>query len=89
MDRLATFALGVVAGWAARTWTESPRAATLTVLAAALSTVDRLKRAMAIERDHLEDLVAEARVRADVLRRERASQRSAAGASAPVDEAAA
>lgn len=89
MVRFASFALGFAAGWAARTCAESPRSTALSVIAAALSTVDRIKRALAIEKDQLEDLVAEARVRADVLRQERASRERPPSARTPADEAAA
>ena len=70
MSRYASFALGFAAGWVVRSTADSSRSAAVTVLATAMSALDRLKRVMAIEKDHLEDLVAEARARVDVLRHE-------------------
>jgi DNA-binding FrmR family transcriptional regulator len=86
MVRYAVFALGFTAGWLARGRVDSPRAAVLTVLAAAMNALDRIKRAVAIEKDNLEDLVAEARARADALREEREATSSTRRS---VDEAAA
>ena len=71
MFRYATFALGFAAGWVARGTTESSRAATLAVIASMLATIERIKRAVAIEKDHLEDLIAEVRARADAMGAER------------------
>lgn len=88
MVRFATFALGFTMGWATRSTTESSRALVLTVVASALTSVDRIKRAIAIEREHLEDLVAEARARADVLGRVRAANGTARHPAPPVHEAA-
>jgi hypothetical protein len=95
MLRLATFALGFTAGWVARGTTGTSRSAALTILAAALAAIDRIKRAAAIEKDRLEDLVAEARARADVLvdedraARARGTNGHDAGKRSAVDEAAA
>jgi hypothetical protein len=67
----------------------------MTLLAAAFAAIDRIKRAAAIEKDRLEDLVAEARARADVLvdedraERARKTRASDTGRQQPVDEAAA
>ncbi len=85
MPRFASFAVGFAAGWLARGTIDSSRSAAVTVLATAMSAVDRVKRAIAIERDHLEDLVAEARARVEVLRAERA-EREARGHDVQDDE---
>jgi hypothetical protein len=69
---LASLMIGFATGWAVRGTTDSPRSAALAVVAAALDATTRLKRGVAIERDHLEDLVAEARARVDMRRYERA-----------------
>jgi hypothetical protein len=89
MVRYATFALGFAAGWVARGKTESSRAATLGMVASVFAAIERVKRAVAIERDHLEDLVAEARARADDLRRERAPRQGDRDTQKPVDGVAA
>lgn len=85
----ATFAIGFATGWTARGTTHSSRAAFLSILAAMLSTVDQLKRRIAIERDHLEDWIAEARARADVVGREHAWHNGSPGSADRYDEAAA
>ncbi len=85
----AAFALGFATGWAARATTESSRSAALTLIAAALAGFERVKRRVAIERDHLEDLVAEARARADAFRREHADRDIHPRRRPPFDEAAA
>ncbi|OJY22018.1 MAG: hypothetical protein BGO98_34920 [Myxococcales bacterium 68-20] len=63
------------------------------MLAAALAAVERIKRKVAIEKDVLEDLFAEARARADVLGQERAARKNVQngtnGKHQPVGEAAA
>lgn len=89
MLRYATFALGFAAGWVARGTTESSRAATLTVFASVLAAIDRTKRAIAIEKDHLEDLIAEARARADAMGAERGPAERTRGKRRPRDEVAA
>jgi hypothetical protein len=63
MRSLVGFALGFVAGWAARSTVESSRAAAVSIAGAAADMVERLKRAAAIEGDYLEDFVAEVRSR--------------------------
>ena len=63
MRSLVGFALGFVAGWAARSTVESSRAAAVGVASSAADLVERLKRAAAIEGDYLEDFVAEVRSR--------------------------
>ena len=89
----ATFALGFAAGWVARGAGGTSRSAATAVLAAALAAVERIKRKVAIEKDGLEDLFAEARARADVLGQERAARKNVQngtnGKHRPVGEAAA
>lgn len=85
----AAFALGFAAGWAARATTDSSRSAALTLVAAAIAAFERVKRRVAIERDHLEDLVAEARARADAIRDEDGDADDVRKRRSPLDEAAA
>jgi hypothetical protein len=75
MARFGTFALGFAAGWMVRATVDSSRSATVAAMAAAMAGVDRLRRFVAIERDNLKDLVAEARARAEDLRKVRARAR--------------
>jgi hypothetical protein len=87
MVRYATFALGLAMGWMARGTTRPSRSVTVTIVASALAIVERIKRVAAIEKDHLEDLVAEARARADVIGQERAARARPTRARDPFDEA--
>jgi hypothetical protein len=61
MRSLVGFALGFVAGWAARSTVESSRGAAVGIASTAADLFERLKRAMAVEGDYLEDFVAEVR----------------------------
>ncbi len=63
MTGLVGFAVGFVAGWAARSTVESSRGAAVGVASAAADLLERMKRAAAIEGDYLEDFVAEVRSR--------------------------
>lgn len=54
------FLAGFGAGWVSRGTVESSRAAAVKVVAGVMGAVDRVKRAVAMEREHLEDLYAEA-----------------------------
>ena len=63
MRSLIGFALGFVAGWAARSTVESSRAAAVGIASTAADVLERLKRAAAIEGDFLEDFIAEVRSR--------------------------
>jgi hypothetical protein len=71
MIRFGLFLAGFGAGWVARSAVDSSRGAIVTTLAAAMGAVERVQRAIAMEREHLEDLVAEARAvhQAQVARR--------------------
>jgi hypothetical protein len=63
MRSLVGFAVGFVAGWAARSTVESSRAAAVSVAGTAADLFTRFKRAMAIEGDYLEDFIAEVQSR--------------------------
>jgi hypothetical protein len=65
MGSLIGFAVGFVAGWAARSTVESSRAAAVRIASTVVEMVERAKRAAAIESDYLEDFVAEVRSRVD------------------------
>jgi hypothetical protein len=67
MASVASLAVGFVAGWLVRASVESAHEATVLVLGGAFAAFQRLERLAAIERDRLEDLMAEARARADLF----------------------
>jgi hypothetical protein len=77
MRGLIGFALGFVAGWAARSTVESSRAAAVGIAGAAADVLERLKRAAAIEGDYLEDFIAEVRSRVSETRGWRDSESGA------------
>jgi hypothetical protein len=79
------FTAGFAAGWLARSTVASSRAATVDLAAFALDAVDRLKRIVLIERERLDDVVAEARARAKSWRARRNGNGAAA---APMEHAA-
>jgi len=55
--------VGVAAGWAARSHADSTEGATIRLLEIAMDARDRLNQWAAIERERLDDLLAEARSR--------------------------
>jgi hypothetical protein len=81
------FAAGFAAGWMTRSSLDASRSATVQLVAFALDTMTRIKRALAIEREQLEDLVAEAQEAAARRQAERAVDPGAAEAP-PVEHAA-
>jgi hypothetical protein len=81
MRSLVGFAVGFIAGWAARSTVESSRAAVVGVASSAADLLERLKRAAAIEGDYLEDFVAEVRSRVQDSRGWRESPAGATSAS--------
>lgn len=83
MRSLVGFALGFVAGWAARSTVESSRAAAVGIASTAADVLERLKRAAAIEGDYLEDFIAEVRSRVRETRGWHESASSTADGPAP------
>jgi hypothetical protein len=61
-------AAGFAGGWAVRSSVDSSRAAAVASVSAFYSAVERGRRLLAIEREHLEDLVAEGRARYETAR---------------------
>jgi hypothetical protein len=80
MRSVVGFALGFVAGWAARSMVESSRTAAVGIASSAAELLDRLKRAAAIEGDYLEDFVAEVRSRVQDVKDRRGSYEGPASA---------
>ena len=61
MERAGYFLAGFASGWAIRTTVDSSRTLAVKVISACYGVVDRASRAVSMEREHLEDLFAEAR----------------------------
>lgn len=61
MKWILAFGVGVVGGWAARSLSDSPEGAGVKLLEAGLKAKDRLEAWAAVERERLDDMVAEAR----------------------------
>jgi hypothetical protein len=55
------FGVGFAGGWAARSLADSPQGAGVKLLEVAMNAKDRIGRWAAVERERLEDMVAEAR----------------------------
>ena len=65
MKSILAFGVGFAGGWAARSLADSPQGVGVKLLEVAMKTKDRVARWAAVEREHLEDIVAEARTRAE------------------------
>ena len=61
MLAVGTFVAGFASGWIARSTVDSSRDAVVKVVASYFGVVERLRRVVAMEREHIEDLVAEGR----------------------------
>jgi hypothetical protein len=62
------FVAGFASGWMTRGQVDSSRAAVVAIVATYFKSVERVKRIVAIEREHLEDLVAEGRAKFELDR---------------------
>jgi hypothetical protein len=60
-----TFGVGFLGGWAARSLADSPQGAGVKLLEIAMNAKERIGRWAAVESDRLEDMLAEARSRAE------------------------
>jgi hypothetical protein len=85
MKNALIFAAGFGAGWLTRSAFQSSKAATVELLAFGLEALARIKRGLAIEREELEDIVAEAH---DAVLRRRAAQAPKSSEKGPVEQAA-
>lgn len=61
MKWILAFGFGVAGGWAARSLSDSPEGAGVKLLEVALKAKDQLEAWAAVERERLDDMVAEAR----------------------------
>jgi len=70
MKHLGLFLAGFASGWVVRSTVDSSRSLAVSGVSAVFGTLERVRRAVAIEKEHLEDLVAEGKARHDAgLRR--------------------
>jgi len=86
MEQFAYYVAGFASGWAVRTTVDSSRALAVKVLSGLYGVVDRAGRAFGMEREYLEDLLAEARAKyeADRARAGRSVRDQPDGVSSPV-----
>ena len=63
MKVIVAFMAGAACGWVARSAVDSSRALLVGLLSDSMGLVDRVKRLFAIEREQLEDLLAESKSR--------------------------
>lgn len=73
---ILAFGVGVVGGWAARSLSDSPEGAGVKLLEVALKTKDQVESWAAVERERLDDMVAEAR--SNIAREEAAAAKGGA-----------
>jgi hypothetical protein len=65
---------GFASGWVVRSTVDSSRGLAVGLISAAYATVDRAKRLVAIEREHLEDLWAEGKAHYEMKRAREAAR---------------
>lgn len=65
MKSVLTFGLGFAGGWAARSLADSPQGVGVKLLEIAINAKERVGRWAAVERERLEDMMAEARSRVE------------------------
>lgn len=68
MERLGYFIAGFTSGWAVRTTVDSSRNLAVNVISRVYGVMDLASRAVGMEREHLEDLLAEARAKYETER---------------------
>jgi hypothetical protein len=78
MKLVGLFVAGFAAGWVVRSAVDSSHDLAVGMIAGAYGVYDRTKRLIAIEREHLEDLVAEGKARYE-SKRARSSRTEASG----------
>lgn len=65
MKSILAFSVGFAGGWAARSLADSPQGVGVKLLEIAMSAKERVGRWASVERERLEDMVAEARSRTE------------------------
>jgi hypothetical protein len=82
MFGMGLFLAGFASGWVVRSAVDSSHDLAVGVVAAAYGAYDRTKRLVAVEREHLEDLVAEGKARYEA-KRARAARTAASNNAGP------
>ncbi|MFO0649017.1 MAG: hypothetical protein U0326_22440 [Polyangiales bacterium] len=85
METIGALIVGLAAGWAARAGMDSKREVAVRAIAAAYALRDRTRRFVAVERENLDDLMAEGRARYDSARA-RAARNAAANRATDANE---
>ena len=75
MKLVGLFMAGFAAGWVVRSAVDSSHDLAVGVIASAYDVVDRAKRLVAVEREHIEDLFAEGKARFEAKRARAAGSR--------------
>ena len=63
MKSLGMFLAGFASGWVVRSTVDSSRSLAVSGVSAAFGAVERVRRLLAIEKEHIEDLVAEGKAK--------------------------
>jgi hypothetical protein len=63
MKQLGIFLAGFASGWVVRSTVDSSRGLAVSGVSAVFGTLERVRRVLAIEKEHLEDLVAEGKAK--------------------------
>ena len=79
MFGLGLFVAGFASGWVVRSAVDSSHDVAVGIISAAYGAYDRTKRLVAVEREHLEDLVAEGKARYEARRARAARSGAKAG----------
>jgi hypothetical protein len=74
MKRVGLFMAGFASGWVVRSSVDSSRGVAVGIISAAYGAVERAKRFVAIEREHLEDLWAEGKAQYELKRAREAAR---------------
>jgi hypothetical protein len=69
MKQLGIFLAGFASGWVVRSTVDSSRGLAVSGVSAVFGTLERVRRVLAIEKEHLEDLVAEGKAKHTAERR--------------------
>ncbi len=69
MKQLGIFLAGFASGWVVRSTVDSSRGLAVSGVSAVFGALDRVRRVVALEKEHLEDLVAEGRAKHDASSR--------------------
>jgi hypothetical protein len=68
MKHFGIFLAGFASGWVVRSTVDSSRGLAVSGVSAVFGTMERVRRVLAIEKEHLEDLVAEGKANHEAAR---------------------